>query len=185
MIKDILNTANEKMNKTLAVLKTELGGMKAGRATPAMLDKIEVEYYGTMTSLTTMANISVPEPRVLLVQPYDRTSLKAIEKSIQKSNLGINPSNDGIVIRLVIPELTEETRRNLVKSIKKLGEEAKVAIRSIRRDCNDKIKAVKKSSEISEDEIKKAEDGMQKKTDNFIKDVDKIIEAKEKEIMTV
>lgn len=185
MIKDILNTANEKMNKTLAVLKTELSGMKAGKANPAMLDKIEVEYYGTMTSLTTMANISVPEPRVLLVQPYDRTSLKAIEKSIQKSNLGINPSNDGIVIRLVIPELTEETRRNLVKSIKKLGEEAKVAIRSIRRDCNDKIKALKKSSEISEDEIKKAEDGMQKKTDNFIKDIDKTVETKEKEIMTV
>lgn len=185
MIKEILNTANEKMSKTLSVLKVELSGMKAGRATSAMLDKIEAEYYGTMTSITSMANVSIPEPRVLLIQPYDRNSLKAIEKAIQKSDLGINPSNDGSVIRLVIPELTEETRRNLVKSVKKQGEEAKIAIRSIRRDCNDKIKALKKSSDLPEDEIKKAEDEMQKKTDTFIKDIDKVVSAKEKEIMTV
>lgn len=185
MIKEILNNANEKMNKTLTVLKTELMSMKAGKANPAMLDKIDAEYYGTMTSITSMANISAPEPRVILIQPYDKTSLKAIEKAIQKSDLGINPSNDGSVIRLVIAELTEETRKNLVKNVKKLGEESKVAIRSIRRDCNDKIKAFKKSSDLSEDEIKKAEDEMQKKTDNFIKEIDKVIEIKEKEIMTV
>lgn len=184
-MKEILNAAEEKMKKTIGVLKTELASMKAGRANPTMLDRIEVEYYGIMNPLTSLANISAPEPRVLQITPYDRSSIKAIDKAIQKSDLGINPSNDGTVIRLVIPELTEETRKNLVKTIKKTGEEAKVAIRSIRRDSNDKIKALKKSSEISEDEIKKAEDDMQKKTDVYIKEVDKILEIKEKEVMTV
>lgn len=185
MIKEVINTADEKMSKTIAVLKKELASMKAGRATPAMLDKIEAEYYGTSTPINQLGNISVPEPRILLIQPWDKGALKGIEKAIQKSDLGINPSNDGAVIRLVIPELTEETRKNLVKSVKKQGEETKVAIRSIRRDCNDKVKAIKKSEDLPEDEIKKTEDEVQKKTDNYIKEVDKMVELKEKEIMTI
>ena len=185
MIKDFINQADEKMKKTIGVLKTELTSMKAGRANPSMLDRIEVEYYGSMTHINSVANVSAPEPRVIVITPYDKTSLKAIEKAIQKSDLGINPNNDGQVIRLVVPELTEETRKNLVKNVKKLGEEARVAVRSIRRDTNDKIKALKKNSDISEDEIKKAEDDVQKKTDSFIKDIDKMLEVKEKEIMTV
>ncbi|MTK14231.1 MAG: ribosome recycling factor [Clostridiaceae bacterium] len=185
MIKDVLKSADERMNKTISVLKKELASMKAGRATPAMLDRIEAEYYGAMTPLNQLANISVPESRILAIQPWDRSSIKAIEKAILKSDLGINPSNDGEVIRLIIPELTEETRKNIVKNIKKLGEDSKVAIRGIRRDCNEKIKALKKESEVSEDEIKKAEDDIQKKTDNFIKEIDKMVEVKEKEIMSI
>lgn len=185
MIKEILKIADEKMNKTINVLKSEYASMKAGRANPSMLDRVEAEYYGAMTPLNALANISAPEPRVIMITPYDKTSLKAIEKSILKSDLGINPSNDGNVIRLIVPELTEETRKNIVKNVKKSGEEAKVAIRSIRRDCNDKIKNLKKDNDLSEDEIKKAEDDMQKKTDNFIKEIDKIMDVKEKEIMAV
>jgi len=185
MIKDIIHIADEKMNKTIAVLKKDFASMKAGRANPTMLDRIEVEYYGSMSPLSQMANISAPEPRVLLIQPWDKSSMKDIEKAILKSDLGINPSNDGIAIRLIVPELTEETRKNLVKNVKKTGEDAKVAIRSIRRDCNDKIKALKKDSDISEDEIKKGEDDIQKRTDSFIKEIDKIVEQKEKEIMSV
>jgi ribosome recycling factor len=185
MIKDILKIADEKMNKTIASLKKDLASMKAGRANPAMLDRIEAEYYGAMTPLNQLANISIPEPRIIAIQPWDKGSFKAIEKAILKSDLGINPSSDGELIRLIIPELTEETRRNIVKNIKKSGEDSKVAIRSIRRDCNDKIKALKKDSELSEDEIKKAEDDIQKRTDNFIKEIDTIVEAKEKEIMSI
>ncbi|MBC2578927.1 ribosome recycling factor [Clostridium sp. DJ247] len=185
MIKDILNKADEKMTKTIAVLKKELASMKAGRANPAMLDRIEAEYYGATTPLNQLGNISVPEPRILMIQPWDKSSIKAIEKAILKSDLGLNPSNDGEVIRLIIPELTEETRKNIVKNVKKAGEDSKVAIRGIRRDCNDKIKALKKDSEVSEDEIKKAEDDIQKKTDNYIKEIEKIIETKEKEIMSI
>lgn len=185
MIKEIITTADDKMQKTISVLKKELASMKAGRATPAMLDKIEVEYYGTMTPISQVGSVSVPEARILQIQPWDKSAIKAIEKAILKSDLGLNPNNDGTVIRLIIPELTEETRKNLVKNVKKTGEEAKIAIRAIRRDCNDKIKALKKEAEISEDEIKKAEEDIQKRTDNFVKEVDKILEVKEKEIMTV
>lgn len=185
MIKEIITTADEKMQKTISVLKKELASMKAGRANPAMLDKIEVEYYGTMTPISQVGSVSVPEARILQIQPWDKSAIKAIEKAILKSDLGLNPNNDGTVIRLIIPELTEETRKNLVKNVKKTGEEAKIAIRAIRRDCNDKIKALKKEAEISEDEIKKAEEDIQKRTDNFVKEVDKILEVKEKEIMTV
>ncbi|GLC32714.1 ribosome recycling factor [Clostridium omnivorum] len=185
MVKDIMNTAEEKMNKSVAVLKRDLATMKAGRANPTMLDRIEVEYYGSMVPINQVANISAPEPRVILVQPWEKSSLKTIEKAILKSDLGINPSNDGSVIRLIVPELTEETRKNLVKNVKKVGEETKVAVRSIRRECNDKIKALKKNNEISEDELKKAEDDIQKRTDNFIKEIEKIVESKEKEIMSV
>lgn len=185
MIKDAINLAEEKMNKTIAVLKKELTSMKAGRANPSMLDRLEIEYYGTIVSIDQVANVSVPEPRILLIQPYDKGSLKSIEKAILKSDLGLNPSNDGIVIRLIISELTEETRKNIVKVIKKTGEETKIAVRAIRKDCNDKIKGLKKQNEVTEDEMKKAEEDIQKMTDTFIREVDSILIAKEKEIMSV
>jgi len=184
-MKEIVSTANEKMQKTINVLKKDLASMKAGRANPAMLDKIEVEYYGSVTPLNQLANVSVPEARILQIQPWDKSSLKDIEKAILKSDLGLNPSSDGNIIRLIIPELTEETRKNLVKNVKKSGEEAKIAIRSIRRDSNDKLKNLKKESDISEDEIKKVEDEIQKTTDNYIKEIDSIIDAKEKEVMSI
>ncbi|MFL0246953.1 ribosome recycling factor [Candidatus Clostridium stratigraminis] len=185
MIKDIINAAEDKMNKTITVLKKELASMKAGRANPQILDRIEVEYYGSMMPINQVANISAPEPRVILIQPWEKSTLKAIEKAILKSDLGLTPSNDGTVIRLIIAELTEETRKNLVKNVKKTGEEAKVAVRSIRRDSNDKVKALKKNNEIPEDDLKKAEEDIQKKTDAFIKEIDRIIEVKETEIMSV
>ncbi|ENK1241947.1 ribosome recycling factor [Clostridium sp. FAM 1755] len=184
MIKEIFKKADDKMGKSIEALKRELSSMKAGRANPAMLDRIEAEYYGSMTPLNQLANISVPEARVLSIQPWDKSSMGAIEKAILKSDLGLNPSNDGAVIRLIIPELTEETRKNIVKTVKKAGEETKVAIRSIRRDCNDDIKNLKKD-DVSEDDIKKAEEDIQKKTDKFIKEVDSIISAKEKEILSI
>jgi ribosome recycling factor len=185
MIKDITHNTNEKMNKTVSVLKNELASMKAGRANPTMLDRIEVEYYGSMASINQVANVSAPEPRIILIQPWEKSTIKAIEKAILKSDLGLNPSNDGSAIRLIVPELTEETRKNLVKTVKKTGEEAKVAVRSIRRESNDKIKALKKNNEISEDDLKKSEEDIQRITDNFVKEIDKIIDAKEKEIMSV
>ncbi|PJI10188.1 MULTISPECIES: ribosome recycling factor [Clostridium] len=185
MISDIIKELEEKMKKSISSLKKELGSMKAGRATPAMLDRIEVDYYGTMTPINQLANISVPESRILMIQPWDKSSMKSIEKAILISDLGLNPSNDGTAIRLIIPELTEETRKNLVKNVKKAGEETKVALRSIRRDANDKIKALKKESSITEDETKTAENDVQKKTDSYVKDVDVIVNAKEKEIMSI
>ncbi|NLM44647.1 MAG: ribosome recycling factor [Clostridiales bacterium] len=185
MIKEIEKTAEQKMNKTIAILKKELASLRAGRANPAMLDRITVEYYGVETPLNQMANISAPEPRVMLIQPWDTQAIGLIEKAILKSDLGINPSNDGKVIRLVIPQLTEERRKELVKLIKKMGEESKVAVRNTRRDANDSFKKLKKDGEITEDELKKAEDDMQKCTDRAVKEIDKIIEAKEKEIMEV
>ena len=185
MVKEILSKADEKMKKSIAVLKSDLASLKAGRANPTMLDRIEVEYYGSMMPINQVANISAPEPRILTIAPWEKSTLKAIEKAILKSDLGINPSNDGTIIRLVVPELTEETRKNLVKTVKKYGEETKVAVRSVRRDANDKVKALKKNSEISEDEEKKAEDDMQKITDGHVKEIDKIVEAKEKEIMSI
>ncbi|WP_426349329.1 ribosome recycling factor [Alloiococcus sp. CFN-8] len=185
MVKEILSKADEKMKKSITVLKSDLASLKAGRANPTMLDRIEVEYYGSMMPINQVANISAPEPRILTIAPWEKSTLKAIEKAILKSDLGINPSNDGTIIRLVVPELTEETRKNLVKTVKKYGEETKVAVRSVRRDANDKVKALKKNSEISEDEEKKAEDDIQKVTDGHIKEIDKIVEAKEKEIMSI
>ncbi|WP_027634213.1 ribosome recycling factor [Clostridium hydrogeniformans] len=185
MIKEIISKAEEKMKKSISVLKSDLSTMKAGRANPTMLDRIEVEYYGSMCPLSQVANISAPEPRILLIQPWEKSTIKDIEKAILKSDLGLTPSSDGIVIRLVIPELTEETRKILVKNVKKAGEETKVAVRAIRRDANDKVKSLKKDGDLSEDEIKKAEENIQKKTDAFIKEIDNIIVAKEKEIMSV
>lgn len=185
MIKDIIKIAQEKMNKSKAILISDISTMKAGRANPTMLDRIQVEYYGSMCPLSQVANVSAPEPRVLMITPWEKSLLKEVEKAILKSDLGINPSNDGTVIRLVVPELTEQTRKNLVKNVKKVGEDTKVAMRSIRRDANDKFKALKKDGEISEDELKKAEDDIQKITDNFVKEVDTIIIDKEKEIMSI
>lgn len=185
MINDIIKELEEKMKKSISSLKKELGSMKAGRATPAMLDRIEVDYYGTMTPIKQLANISVPESRILMIQPWDKSSMKSIEKAILISDLGLNPSNDGTAIRLMIPELTEETRKNLVKNVKKSGEDIKVALRAIRRDANDKIKLLKKENSITEDEVKIAEDNVQKKTDSYVKEVDVIVNSKEKEIMSV
>lgn len=185
MVKDILKNAEEKMKKTISVLQSDLSTMKAGRANPTMLDRIQVEYYGSMCPLNQVANISAPEPRVLQITPWETTLLKEIEKAILTSDLGLNPSNDGAIIRLIIPELTEETRKNLVKNVKKAGEDSKIALRSVRRDSNDKIKALKKDGELTEDEMKKSEDDIQKIVDKFVKEVDKLIEAKEKEIMSI
>lgn len=185
MVKDIMKKSEEKMKKTLSVLVSDLATMKAGRANPTMLDRIQIDYYGSMCPLNQVANISSPEPRLLVITPWEKPMLKEIEKAILKSDLGINPTNDGSVIRLLVPELTEETRKNLVKAVKKTGEEAKVAIRSIRRDGNDKIKNLKKDTELSEDSIKKAEEDIQKITDKYVKEIDKIVIAKEKEIMSI
>lgn len=185
MIKDIIKNSEEKMKKTISVLKSDLQTMKAGRANPSMLDRVQVEYYGSLCPISQVANVSAPEPRVLMITPWEKTILQDIEKAILKSDLGLNPSNDGSVIRLIIPELTEETRKNLVKNVKKTGEDAKVAIRSIRRDANDKIKNLKKNDDISEDEVKRGEDDVQKVTDSFVKEIDSVIAAKEKEIMSI
>lgn len=185
MIKDIIKAAEDKMSKTIHVLNSDLSTMKAGRANPTMLDRIQVEYYGSMCPINQVANVSAPEPRVIMVTPWEKSMLKEIEKAILKSDLGINPANDGAVIRLVVPELTEETRKNLVKNVKKTGEDSKVAIRSIRRDANEKVKALKKDGEISEDDVKKGEESIQKVTDRFIKEIDSLVLAKEKEIMAI
>ena len=181
MIKDVIKVAEEKMQKTISVLHSDLSTMKAGRANPTMLDRIQVDYYGSQCPLNQVANVSAPEPRMLVITPWEKSLLKAI----LKSDLGINPSNDGAIIRLLVPELTEETRKNIVKNVKKAGEDAKVALRSIRRDANEKIKALKKDGHISEDEVKKAEENVQKVTDKFVKEIDTVIAAKEKEVMSV
>jgi ribosome recycling factor len=176
---------NEKMNKAIAVLSEELGALRAGRANPTILNKIMVEYYGVPTMLNQVANISVPEARVILIQPWDVSLLKEIEKEISKSDIGIMPNNDGKVIRLVFPELNEERRKELVKTVKKIGEESKVTIRNIRREAIDKVKDSKKNNEITEDESKSAENDIQKTTDKFIEEIDKLVANKEKEIMQV
>lgn len=184
MTKQVISVSEEKMAKSIAVLEKDLATLKAGRANPQILDRITVEYYGTATPLNQMANISAPEPRVLLISLWDVSALKDVEKAILKSDLGINPTNDGKSIRLIIPELTQERRKELVKQVSKQAEECKVAIRSIRRDANEQLKKLKKDG-VSEDEIKTAEDKIQKATDKCIKNVDNIAAAKEKEIMSV
>jgi ribosome recycling factor len=184
MMQDI-KVYEDKMNKTLDNLAGEYGTIRAGRANPHVLDRIRVDYYGTPTPIQQVGNVSVPEPRMLLIQPWDKTQLKAIEKAILTSDLGINPTNDGSVIRLMFPELTEERRKDLAKDVKKKGENAKVAIRNIRRDANDAFKKMEKANEISEDDLEEATDKIQKLTDKMIEKVDKAIESKTKEIMTV
>jgi ribosome recycling factor len=175
----------EKMTKTMHNLEEEFGGIRAGRANPHVLDKLRVDYYGTPSPIQSVANVSVPEPRMIQIQPWESSLVKAIEKAILTSDLGINPTNDGKVIRLIFPELTEERRKDLAKEVKKHGEDAKVAIRNIRRDAIDHIKKMGKADGISEDEIKGLEDSMQKLTDKFIAEVDKAVEVKTKEILTV
>ncbi len=182
---DILETAKEKMGKTQAVLDKEFASLRAGRANAQVLDRIMVDYYGTPTPINQTGNISSPEPRMLMIAPYDPSTLGLLEKAIQKSDLGINPSNDGRVIRLVFPELTEERRKELVKVVRKKGEDAKVAIRAIRRDAVESCKKAKKDGELTEDDQKLMEDKIQKQTDAAIKDVDTAMAAKEKEIMAV
>ncbi len=176
---------SDRMQKTIDHLAGEYAAVRAGRANPHVLDKLRVDYYGTPTPIQQVGNISVPDPRVIQIQPWEKTLLKEIEKAIQASDVGINPTNDGNVIRLVFPELSEERRKDLVKEIKKKGEDAKVAVRNIRRDGNDAFKKLSKSDDISEDEVKDLEDELQKTTDRFIKDIDKMIDDKSKEIMTV
>ena len=179
-----LKAYDEKMTKTMGNLDGELGAIRAGRANPNVLNKIMVDYYGTPTPIQQVANVSVPEPRMIQIQPWEKSMVKVIEKAIMTSDLGINPTNDGTCIRLVFPELTEERRKELVKDVKKKGEAAKVAIRNIRRDGNDAFKKLK-GSDVSEDEIKDMEDDLQKLTDKYVKEVDKAVEAKSKEVMTV
>jgi len=180
---DIIKTANEHMEKTLGVLKHEMNSIRAGRANPQLLDNIKVDYYGT--PVNQVGNVSAPEPRVLVISPWDPKMIPPIEKAIRMSELGINPVNDGKIIRLVIPELTEERRKDLMKTVSRHGEEAKVALRNIRRDANDHLKKLQKASEITEDELKRHEDDMQKLTDAHAKMVEDVLREKEKEILRV
>ena len=179
------NKIEERMLKTISVFEENLSEIRAGRANPAILNKITINYYGTPTPINQVAGISVPEARLIVIQPWDGSILKEIEKEILKSDIGINPNNDGKVIRLAFPELNEERRKEIVKDIRKMAEEAKVAVRSIRRDGIDEAKAMQKNSEISEDELKGAEDKIQKLTDKYVEEIDKILEVKEKEVMSI
>ena len=181
---DRLKPYEQKMQKSYDFLVNDLGAIRAGRANPNVLDKIKVDYYGTPTPIQQVGNITVPEARILQIAPWEKSLIKEIEKAIMASDVGITPTNDGSLIRLVFPELTEERRKELVKDIKKRGEENKVAIRNTRRDGNDALKKLAKT-EVSEDEIKELEEKLQKLTDKFIKDVDKLVEEKSKEILTV
>ncbi len=182
---EILKTYEDKMNKSLEVLQSDYASIRAGRANPHVLDKIKVDYYGTPTPIQQVGNISVPEARMIVIQPWEKSLIKNITKAIQTSDLGINPSNDGSVIRLVFPELTEERRKDLSKDVKKKGEATKVAIRNIRRDANEAFKKMEKDGEFSEDDRKLAENKMQKLTDKMVEKVDAAVEVKTKEIMTV
>ena len=179
-----LKVYEDKMNKTLDVLLSDYGTIRAGRANPHVLDKLTVDYYGVPTPIQQAANVSVPEARMIQIQPWEKSMLKAIEKAILTSDIGINPTNDGSCIRLVFPELTEERRKELAKDVKKKGEGAKVAVRNIRRDGNVAFKKLK-GTEVSEDEIKDLEDELQKLTDKYVEKIDKMVETKSKEIMTV
>ena len=185
MTKVVIDNMLEKMNKSVAVYRKELSSMRAGRANPQLLDRIMIDYYGSQVPINQVANISIPEPRIIQIAPWEQSMLKVIEKAIQKSDLGINPSNDGKIIRLLLPELTQERRKELVKQTRKMAEDCKVAIRSIRRDANDQIKKMKKDNTITEDEQKSAEEKIQKTTDKIVKEVDAITAEKEKELMDV
>ena len=181
----IKKNLEEKSKKSIAILKEDLNTVRAGRANPALLDKVTVEYYGTATPLKNIANISVPDPRTLLISPFDPKSVGEIEKAINMANIGINPSNDGKCVRLVIPQVTEERRKELTKTVKKMGEDSKVAVRNLRRDANDHRKKKEKAHEITEDELKKALDDIQKSIEKTVKEIDDIVAAKEKEILEV
>lgn len=184
-MKEVIKKCEEKMTKTCENLDGEFSNIRAGRANPNLLNRIMVEYYGTPTPMQQVGNISVPEPRIIQINPWEKSLLKAIEKAILASDLGITPTNDGTSIRLVFPELTEERRKELVKDIKKKGEAAKVAVRNVRRDANDTLKKMEKSTDITEDERKESEEKIQKMTDKYVAKIDKSVENKSKEIMTV
>lgn len=181
----VINKAQEKMEKSINVLVSDYGTIRAGRANPGVLDKVTVDYYGTPTPINQLATVSVSEARVLVVQPWDKTLLVPIQKAIQASDIGINPQNDGSVLRLMFPQMTEEDRKKIVKDVKKMGEDTKVAVRSIRRDAMDKIKNMKKNNEITEDDVKTAEEKIQKVTDKMVKKVDETVAAKEKEVLSI
>jgi ribosome recycling factor len=184
-MEEVKKNLEEKSKKSISVLKEDLNTVRAGRANPSLLDKVMVDYYGSPTPLKNLANIAVPDPRTLLITPFDPKSISEIEKGINVANIGINPSNDGKCVRLVIPQVTEERRKELTKTVKKMGEDSKIAIRNIRRDANDELKKREKAHEITEDELKKALEDVQKATDKTIKEIDEIVAAKEKEIMEV
>ena len=184
-MEDVKKNYSEKIDKTLAVLKEDLNTVRAGRANPAILDKITAEYYGVPTPLKSLANVSVPDPRTLLIAPFDVSCISSIEKAINEANLGLNPSNDGKAIRLIIPQLTEERRKELTKTVKKMGEESKVALRNLRRDINDKVKKMEKDGDLTEDDLKKGLDQVQKMTDEGVKKIDEMVSKKEKEVLEV
>lgn len=184
-MKEVFENCKTKMGKTINALKAEYGSIRAGRANPQVLDKLTADYYGTPSPISQIASVAATEARVLTISPWDKSALKAIEKAIQVSDIGINPQNDGVVIRLTFPPLTEDRRKELAKEILKQGENSKVAIRSIRRDCLEKLKAMKKNSDITEDDLKDGEKEIQKITDGFIKEIDEIASAKEKEILEI
>ncbi|NLT96426.1 MAG: ribosome recycling factor [Clostridia bacterium] len=185
MIDEILKDSETRMQKTLEVLRKDFASLRAGRANPAILEKVQVDYYGVPTPINQMANITAPEPRLLVIQPWDKSIISSIEKAILKSDLGLNPSSDGTVIRIAIPQLTQERRKELVKTVKKKAEEAKVGIRNIRRDANEEVKSLEKAKEITEDESKKAQEDIQKITDKYIAEVEKVLSKKEEEIMEI
>ena len=185
MTKDVIKSAEDKLKKTLEALQKDYGTLRAGRATPSLLDKVMVDYYGTATPVNQIANVTVPEPRMIMIKPYDRSSLKDIERAIQKSDLGLTPNSDGTTIRLAIPQPTQERRKELVKVVSKKAEDAKVAMRNIRRDANEAIKKLEKGKEITEDDRKDAQEEMQKLLDKYIKLVDGARATKEKEVMEV
>ncbi|MGI6206515.1 MAG: ribosome recycling factor [Anaerovoracaceae bacterium] len=182
---DIIDTYTDKMEKTLSVLKEDLNTVRAGRANAAILDKVMVNYYGTPTPLKNIANVSVPDPRSLLITPFDPSSISDIERAINEANLGLNPSNDGKAVRLIVPQLTEERRKELTKTTKKMGEEAKVAVRNIRRDVNDAAKKMEKNGDFTEDDLKSTLDDVQKDTDKYIKQIDEMVAKKDKDILEV
>lgn len=179
----IYKDLKDKMEKVISGLKSELSRLRTGRATPALLDGVKVEYYGSMTPISQVGNISVPDPKLIVIQPWDQSAIAAIEKGIIKSDLGLNPQSDGKIIRIPIPALTDERRKELVKLIKKYGEDSRVSVRNIRRQANEALKAKEKAKELSEDDSKKGQDQVQKHTDDYIAQIDKVVEAKEKEIL--
>lgn len=185
MIETVKLDAEERMQKTVEALRKDYGSIRTGKANPSLLDKVVVDYYGVPTPINQMANISVPEARMIMIQPWDKSSVPSIEKAIMKSDLGLNPSSDGNVIRLVLPQLTQESRKELVKKVKKKAEDAKVAVRNIRRDANEELKSAEKSKEITEDESKNAQDDIQKLTDKYVAELEKVLDNKENEIMEV
>ena len=184
-IKAIYASHEDRMKKALEVLRREYSSIRAGRATTGLLDKVTVDYYGAQSPINQVANISIPEPRTIVIQPWDKKTLPAIEKAILKSDLGLTPNNDGMVIRLILPQLTQQRRQELTKLVHKGAEDSRVAIRNLRRDANEALKKAEKDKTASEDEVKKAQEDIQKLTDKYIKEIDQVMAAKEKEIMEV